>query len=948
MADVNTLRAALEQTLAADGATRKRAEGVLAALAAQGGYALALLQVLESGAEAHATRLAAALAFKNYIRANWDPEKASSVPAGDRVVVKQHLVELMCRMPESIQKQLIEALTTIGEYDFPAAWDDLLQQLVRKLQTERDWQVRIGVLMTANTIFKRFRNVFKSDAVFLELKHCLEFFQEPLLHFYKETSAELRAPGAPPAQQALMLTALRLMSRIFYSLNWLDLPEFFEDHMPEWMAQFLAYFAYDNPALVDAENEDEPGPIDLLLVAIVENVIWHLLAQRVTLAPKHDELAAKCLKFLTSVASRSFNRALFEPPQVLAELCGIVVTNLQLRASDEELFEDNPMDYIRRDIEGSDGDSRRSAARDLVRGLLGVSNAAVTQICMTTIQSHLQQYKADPASHWALKDVSINLVIALSALKQSRLRGVSEVNPRVPVMEFFLSEVLPELSRASSQQASLILKADAIKFVSTFRSQLGVEIMDQLFPLLLQCMDPSQFVVHTYAAACIERLLTVKDEAGGALRFSRAHLAPYLGPLLQHVFGILEQPNYPENDYLMKVVMRVLNVAKDDILPLTDVAVEKLTGILNRICANPSNPSFSHFLFEALSVLILNVCRASPDATARFEALLFPPFQKVLANDVEALSPYVYQVLAQMLDLRPSGVSPAYMSMFPVLLTPALWDRVSNVPAIVRLIEAYMRKAPSDVAQSVPGILGVFQKLLSSRTTEAFAFSLLRGLFGYMPHAAYASFESEIVKVLMIRLQSRMSGRNAAGYAKDLIFTVSVLIGKRGPDAFLGALENLQAGMSTMFVRSVWLEHVARARGAVERKTCVVGLTRFLCESELCASTPTLWTDALVACLQILEEGDDGASAVKDEDEALLELEQTGYEAGYSKLYFANVVSLDILAEYPPPKRYLAESIAKQSASRPGVYSGLAQSSLPAPALNTLSAYFAQFGLRFQ
>lgn len=147
-------------------------------------------------------------------------------------------------------------------------------------------------------------------------------------------------------------------------------------------------------------------------------VIWHLLAQRVTLAPKHDELAAKCLKFLTSVASRSFNRALFEPPHVLAELCGIVVTNLQLRSSDEELFEDNPMDYIRRDIEGSDGDSRRSAARDLVRGLLGVSNAAVTQICMTTIQSHLQQFKADPASHWALKDVSVRVVMCRFVLEE--------------------------------------------------------------------------------------------------------------------------------------------------------------------------------------------------------------------------------------------------------------------------------------------------------------------------------------------------------------------------------------------------------------------------------------------------------------------------------------------------------------------------------------------------
>lgn len=385
----------------------------------------------------------------------------------------------------------------------------------------------------------------------------------------------------------------------------------------------------------------------------------------------------------------------------------------------------------------------------------------------------------------------INLVIALSALKQSRLRGVSEINARVPLMDFFLVEVLPELS--STNQASLILKADAIKFVSTFRSQLSVEVMDQLFPQLLNCMDPSQFVVHTYAAACVERLLTVKEE-NGTLRFSRERLAPYLSKLLQHVFNILEQPNYPENDYLMKVVMRVMNVAKEDILPLTDIAVEKLTSILNRICANPSNPSFSHFLFESLSVLILNVCKANPGATERFEELLFPPFQKVLANDVEALSPYVYQVLAQMLDLRPSGVSPAYMSMFPVLLAPALWDRVSNVPAIVKLIEAYMRKAPGDVAQSVPGILGVFQKLISSRTTESFGFSLLRGLFANMPFTSYANFLNEIIKILMIRLQSRMSGRNAAGYAKDLIYTVSILIGKLGPDALLGALEALQAG----------------------------------------------------------------------------------------------------------------------------------------------------------
>jgi exportin-2 (importin alpha re-exporter) len=102
---------------------------------------------------------------------------------------------------------------------------------------------------------------------------------------------------------------------------------------------------------------------------------------------------------------------LFESAQVLTELCGIVVSNLQLRSSDEELFEDNPLDYIRRDIEGSDSDSRRSAARDLIRGLMTQFDESVTQICMSTINTHLQQYKSNPTTNWALKDVSVSLMV---------------------------------------------------------------------------------------------------------------------------------------------------------------------------------------------------------------------------------------------------------------------------------------------------------------------------------------------------------------------------------------------------------------------------------------------------------------------------------------------------------------------------------------------------------
>ncbi len=58
--------------------------------------------------------------------------------------------------------------------------------------------------------------------------------------------------------------------------------------------------------------------------------------------------------------------------------------------SDIELFEDDPIEYIRRDLEGSDTETRRRAASDLVRGLLEHFAKEVTELCSAYVQEYLQ------------------------------------------------------------------------------------------------------------------------------------------------------------------------------------------------------------------------------------------------------------------------------------------------------------------------------------------------------------------------------------------------------------------------------------------------------------------------------------------------------------------------------------------------------------------------------
>jgi exportin-2 (importin alpha re-exporter) len=69
---------------------------------------------------------------------------------------------------------------------------------------------------------------------------------------------------------------------------------------------------------------------------------------QVGLSQSHDKLAITSIKFLTTVA-KSVHHELFNQAEVVQQICEkIVVPNLRMRDDDEELFEMNHVEYIRR------------------------------------------------------------------------------------------------------------------------------------------------------------------------------------------------------------------------------------------------------------------------------------------------------------------------------------------------------------------------------------------------------------------------------------------------------------------------------------------------------------------------------------------------------------------------------------------------------------------------
>lgn len=55
-------------------------------------------------------------------------------------------------------------------------------------------------------------------------------------------------------------------------------------------------------------------------------------------------------------------------------------------------------------------------------------------------------------------------------------------------------------------------------------------------------------------------------------------------------------------------------------------------------------------------------------------------------------TPYILQILSLLLELSPVPISPLYADLFPRLLLVVLWERKSNVPALIRIVQAYLRK----------------------------------------------------------------------------------------------------------------------------------------------------------------------------------------------------------------------------------------------------------------
>lgn len=646
---------------------------------------------------------------------------------------------------------------------------------------------------------------------------------------------------------------MNLIVKLLYDLSAQDLPPVFEDSLAPVTSLLHKYLTFEDQLLV-TDNESEAGPLEHVKAGIFEILVlwiqkyedafgvhvgqfigssWSLLT---TVGPetKYDILVSKALQFLTAVTSSIEHAKAFSDESTLSQVVErVILPNLTLRDSDMELFEDEPIEFTRRDLEGSDSDTRRRAATDFLRQLMTKFERMVSTVVLRFIDHYLSEYSQDPPAKWKAKDTAVYLYSSIAAKGTiTATHGVTSTNDFANVIEFFQNHIAKDL--VSDTGVEPILQVDAIKYLYVFRSQISQQQWQDAFPLVVKHLGSPDYVVYTYAAIALERTMALLDSSNQHL-IGRASVERLSAQLLQHLFGLIEKDTSPaklqENEFLMRCIMRVLIVIREGVSPIVDETMAHFVKITQISSQNPSNPRFNYYLFEALGAFIRF---AAPSKPEKLEKGLYPAFGGILQNNVQEFIPYVFQLFAALLEANPSrNLSDYYKALIPPILTPEPWATKGNVPALVRLLSAIIPRGALYIAQNnqLETLLGVFSNLVSTKTNEVFGFELLECIVANFTPDLLEKYYAAILQVLLTRLQNSKTDSFALRFVRLYHFMCAKDDKGLGADLFINVTEQVQSGIFVQLYLSIILPDTQKLLRPLDRKTAVISLTKTLTDS---------------------------------------------------------------------------------------------------------------------
>uniref|UniRef100_A0A0N5AQY9 Exportin-2 n=1 Tax=Syphacia muris TaxID=451379 RepID=A0A0N5AQY9_9BILA len=932
IADLASVSALLAQTLQPDASTRRTAEEQLRQISHSSGFGRQLAQLSIDVQAPQEIRLAAAVNLKNYIKKNWNLESSEiEITDADRLSLRNDILPCMYAATGNIRKQMSEIVCTIGKYDFPKAWPELITNLVSHLNAN-EMDVLIATLTAMNELFRRYRHESKSTELWMEIKFVLDNAAPAITELFSRMLQQIpQKDTMSEADSSFWVEVLYLIIGVFHSLSAQDLPAYFEDNIGTYMNGCLALLRLNVAVIDNSSSDSEPNILDNLKSSICEILtlysqryeeeispfmkditehIWGLLIE-MDFRIRFDSVVDAALGFLSAICMRPQYSAMFEVQGVLKTLCeDIIIKNLMLRQCDLELFEDEPLEFIKKDIEGSDIGTRRRGAGDFVRALCRRFEQEVTNILSGVISVYLNECAINLNVNWLKKDVIYCLVIAMASKSETLRFGSTSTSELVDVVDFYKKYVHSDLF-VDDVDSLPVLRIDAIKYLVIFRNQLQQEQLLESLAAVVRLLNSRHGIVHQYAAYAIERIMLVRDKQN-QLIFSRANTQA--GPIISALFSTFDRfPQAQNSHYIMKAVMRCLNIMDVETAKKSGEIVNKLAIMIGAAVKNPVDSLHLHFMFESLCIIIRQAYSAVEGGIDQY---IIPVIESIFSNEIMDYVPYALQITALLLDeatsQKPEAIN-SYLSFLPFLMNDSLWMHHANVPAGILVIESFLRcRADEVLAQYAGKILAILTRLIGIKAQDQHGFKLGNALLPYLNKNS-ALTEPLLLTPMLRRVQFAKTSK----FMKQFVIFISRFVIMRSATSFLQALESLQAGMYHMVIEKIMiaeLKNMGSTTTYEEKRIVCIGVAKLI--SDTVEGLSDLYGPLVESIVSLVEASGCGPTSLKDEEERAEAYTEMGSALNdpYCKLTYAQHVDA-VAPEITNFKAYLGQAVMMRAST---------------------------------
>lgn len=236
---------------------------------------------------------------------------------------------------------------------------------------------------------------------------------------------------------------------------------------------------------------------------------------------------------------------------------------------------------------------------------------------------------------------------------------------------------------------------------------------------------------------------------------------------------------------------------------------------------------------------------------------LISSLQFLNANYKTEFMPYVFQLFAALLEVEPEKPLPqAFDSLIGPVIAPPIWEQRGNVPALVRLLTVIIPRAAEDLVKSnqLEGVLGIFQKLVSTKVYEGEGFELLECVIENYPPATLEPYWTHLITIMLTRLQGPQSTGFQLRFVRFYHFLGSRDDKGLGTDFFVAATDKVQHDVFRGLYLTIVLPKTQQLARPLDRKTAAVSFTKLLADSEAFVDRyPKGWPHTCNALLKLLE-----------------------------------------------------------------------------------------------